>query len=117
MLLKYAKDGELEPGNCSYSTVMCEADKDGGIITNVRDLSAGLSKTTAQWLKGLEVPRAAEAWTPQEASPWYLRAAAATHSQASSARNLLNKANSVLRKDDVYDAPACILPSSAVGEE
>lgn len=96
MLLKYAKDGELEPRNCSYSTVMCEADKDG-VITNVRDLSTGLSRTTTPWLMRLEVPRSAEAGTPQETFPWYLRAAAATHSQASPGRNFLNKTNSVLR--------------------
>lgn len=66
VICRMQKDGELEPGNCSYSTVMCEADKDGGIITNFRDLSAGPSRPTAPWLMGLEVSKAAGAGTPQE---------------------------------------------------
>lgn len=35
MLSKYAKGGELERGNLNPSTVMCEADEEGGVVTDV----------------------------------------------------------------------------------
>jgi len=52
--LKYAKGGELEPGNLNYSTVVCEADKGrGGIIKNVGDFGGRPCQVASLVAKGV----------------------------------------------------------------
>lgn len=52
LLLKYSENGELETGNCSYSPVLCKADKDGDVFTNVGDPRASFPRTRAGSAKG-----------------------------------------------------------------